>query len=271
MSQNQQDLANKKLTSITRQVIERYHAGWKNRDVDAIMAMFHDDIEYHDFSLNQTFYINDLPDYISSSLPSSQGEAITHIDDIRADGHTGFIQYEHIMQGASYRSSEAITVKDNKIIQINEYGVLVSNTPHNTTASNPSPDNPRLGLSAKQLANLAQDLHQYFQVSQPYLNHELNLQQVADATGYTRNQISYFLNRVLGQTFYQYVHQSRIDYLLQKIDELLSSNSSPLPPPDIHELAFSAGFNSVSVFYKHFKLITGVSPKAYLKQRSQII
>jgi AraC-like DNA-binding protein len=36
----------------------------------------------------------------------------------------------------------------------------------------------------------------------------------------------------------------------------------------IDELAFSAGFNSLSAFYKCFREHTGLTPKAYLKQNS---
>ncbi|MNZ46795.1 DNA-binding transcriptional regulator MelR [compost metagenome] len=36
----------------------------------------------------------------------------------------------------------------------------------------------------------------------------------------------------------------------------------------IDDLAFSAGFNSLSAFYKCFREHTGLTPKAYLKQIS---
>ncbi|NQD96341.1 AraC family transcriptional regulator, partial [Pseudomonas sp. CrR25] len=36
----------------------------------------------------------------------------------------------------------------------------------------------------------------------------------------------------------------------------------------IDELAFAAGFNSLSAFYSCFRRHTGLSPKAYLKQIS---
>ncbi|EJO91540.1 AraC family transcriptional regulator, partial [Ectopseudomonas mendocina DLHK] len=39
-------------------------------------------------------------------------------------------------------------------------------------------------------------------------------------------------------------------------------------PVRIDELAFAAGFNSLSAFYSCFRRHTGLSPKAYLKQLS---
>lgn len=242
----------------TLTTVQAYHQAWKCRDVQAILALFHSDIEYHDFSLNQVFNAVSLPAYIQANMPKLGQEALIHTDRIRVDGDTAFIQYELIMKGTSFRSSEAIKVADGKVIRIHEYGVLVSN--HHAGSTKPTSQN-KLGLSARQLATLSQDIQQYFNENKPFLNSELNLQTVADATGYSRNQISYLLNNVIGQSFYQFVHDARVNHLLSIIE-----SKDSLPPFD--QLAFDSGFNSTSVFYKHFKRVTGLSPKAYLKSRT---
>ncbi|HDV4130537.1 TPA: AraC family transcriptional regulator, partial [Pseudomonas aeruginosa] len=115
-------------------------------------------------------------------------------------------------------------------------------------------------LSAKQLSLLARDLEHYFQQAQPYLDPDLDLTQVANATGYTRNQISYLLNQVLGLSFYQYVNQTRLQHLLGQLSGEL--------PGRVDELAFAAGFNSLSAFYRCFRQHTGQSPREYLKRLS---
>jgi len=252
-----------KVTDHTLSIVTQYHQAWANRDVHAIMALYHPQVEYHDFSLNKVFLYSELNDYIHASLPKGENEAIHHIDRIRADGHTAFIQYEMLIRGASYRCSEAITVKDDKVFRINEYGVLVTHGKSGSSSAQTPSDN-RLGLSARQLAYMAKDLEGYFERSQPYLNPELTLQMVADTTGYTRNQISYFLNQVLGQTFYQYLHQLRIEALIQRLK--VSAEAAPSHTYDLDQLAFEAGFKSLSAFYKHFKHHTGMSPKAFIKQ-----
>lgn len=247
--------------SATLKVVLDYHMAWKNRDIIEIMALFHPEVQYTDFFVNRVMGIKDIPAYIQSCLPKQPGENLTHTDRIRVDGHTAFIQYKLIMKEASYRCSEAITVKEGLIYRIQEYGVLVSKElgggekPLEFDRSAIS----RLGLSAKELANLSQDLQQYFDQYKPFLNPELNLQQVADQTGYSRNQISYFLNKVAGQSFYQYVHQARIEHLLRQIRDGADKNN-------IDRLALDAGFNSMSAFYKYFKQYTGMSPKAYVKK-----
>ncbi len=81
---------------------------------------------------------------------------------------------------------------------------------------------------------------------------------MANATGYTRNQISYLLNQVLGLSFYQYVNQTRLQHLLGQLSGEL--------PGRVDELAFAAGFNSLSAFYRCFRQHTGQSPREYLKR-----
>jgi AraC-like DNA-binding protein len=157
----------------------------------------------------------------------------------------------------SFRTSEAITVRDGLIWRVNEYASLVHEQP--VQAARPSVS--RLGLSPQQLGHMANDLQQYFERKQPYLDPELDLQRVAKECGYSRNQISYLLNQVLGQSFYRYVNQARLHHLLAALDNALS-------PIRVDDLAFAAGFNSLSAFYSAFRQHTGQSPKAYVKQIS---
>jgi len=66
---------------------------------------------------------------------------------------------------------------------------------------------------------------------------------------------------VLGQSFYRYVNQARLQHLLAALEKAV-------PPIKIDDLAFAAGFNSLSAFYSAFRQHTGQSPKAYVKQIS---
>jgi AraC-like DNA-binding protein len=252
-------------TTRTRATVMRYHYSWKDRDLDAVMALYHPDVEYHDFFQQRCMGYAELRDYVRANLPRQPDEALEHSDRVRVDGHTAFIQYRislHGSQGLSaFRSSEAITVRDDLIWRVHEYATLMHQPSSSSAALSSRPALSRLGLSARQLGQMAQDVEQYMRRAQPYLDPQLNLQQVAAATGYSRNQVSHLLNQVLGQSFYRYVHQQRLQHLLQQLHEQPS-------PASIDTLAFSAGFNSLSAFYKCFRAHTGVSPKAYLKQIS---
>ena len=252
-------------TERTREVILRYHLSWKHRDLAAVLALYHPDIEYNDFFQQRCMRLAELRQYVTDNLPRRPGELLEHVDRIRIDGHTAFIQYRFALQGsgglASFRTGEAITVRDGLIWRINEYATLVHEVQPSGEGVMSRPATSRLGLSARQLSQLAQDLQDYFQWHKPFLDPELDLQQVAAATGYSRNQISHLLNQVLGQSFYRYVNQARLQHLL----EGLAAGSDA---GRIDALAFAAGFNSLSAFYKCFRERMGMTPKAYLKQIS---
>ncbi|QVW26006.1 helix-turn-helix domain-containing protein [Pseudomonas hormoni] len=252
-------------TQATSETVMRYHLRWKHRDLDGVMALYHPDVQYNDFFQNRVMGLDELREYVRSSMPRDPDEALEHSDRIRLDGDTAFIQYRITLRGGeglvSFRASEAITVRDGLIWRVNEYASLVHERPVSKTANNQRPAASRLGLSPRQLSFMAQDLQQYFQRQQPYLDPELDLQRVAKECGYTRNQISYLLNQVLGQSFYRYVNQARLQHLLAALD-------TATPPLRIDELAFAAGFNSLSAFYSCFRQHTGLSPKAYAKQIS---
>ncbi|KTC35857.1 MAG: helix-turn-helix domain-containing protein [Pseudomonas sp.] len=247
----------------TRRTILLYHQAWKQRDLEAVMRLYHPDVEYHDFSSHQVVRLPELRDFVQSSLPHLSGELLEHTDRIRIDGHTAFIQYRICLRGGndllSFRASEAITVLDGLVWRVNEYANLERAGEVASTVGRPALS--RLGLSTRQIGILAGDLEDYFQRQRPYLDPELNLQQVADATGYTRNQVSHLLNQVLGQSFYRYVNQARLKHLLNALEQDCDSAR-------VDGLAFAAGFNSISAFYKCFREHLGMTPKAYLKQFS---
>ncbi|MHC8407518.1 AraC family transcriptional regulator [Pseudomonas sp. TMB3-21] len=252
-------------TEATRDTVMRYHLRWKHRDLDGVMALYHPEVQYNDFFQDRVMGLNELREYVRSSMPRDPDEALEHSDRIRLDGNTAFIQYRITLRGGeglvSFRASEAITVRDGLIWRINEYASLVHEHHVGTSAAAKRPAVSRLGLSPRQLSFMADDLQQYFQRQQPYLDPALDLQRVAKESGYSRNQISYLLNQVLGQSFYRYVNQARLQHLLGALDKATT-------PVRIDDLAFAAGFNSLSAFYSCFRQHTGQSPKAYVKQIS---
>ncbi|UMZ14838.1 helix-turn-helix domain-containing protein [Pseudomonas sp. MPFS] len=252
-------------TEITGDTVMRYHLCWKLRDLEGVMALYHPQIQYNDFFQNRTLALADLREYVQASMPRAPDETLEHCDRIRLDGDTAFIQYQVTLRGSrglvSFRASEAITVRDGLIWRVNEYAALVREGASAQATGGPRPATSRLGLSPRQLGRMADDLDQYFQHQQPYLDPELDLQRVAGESGYSRNQISYLLNQVLGQSFYRYVNQARLQHVLAALEQAV-------PPVRVDELAFAAGFNSLSAFYNCFRQHTGQTPKAYARKIS---
>jgi AraC-like DNA-binding protein/ketosteroid isomerase-like protein len=249
----------------THALILRYHQAWQRRDIDTLLTLLDPQVEYNDFFQGRRIAPHELREYLLSSMPGQGDETQHYVDRLRVDGDTAFLQYQVTLRGTrglvSFQACEALTVRDGRVVRVNEHSLLVGQ--HNgeapQTASRVAPS--RLGLSARQLGVLAGDLLQYFQTRQPYLNPDLDMAQVAAATGYTRNQISFFLNQVLGCSFYQHINQLRLRHLLGQLENGASATK-------VDDLARAAGFRSLSTFYKCFREETGLAPKAYLEGRS---
>jgi AraC-like DNA-binding protein len=94
----------------------------------------------------------------------------------------------------------------------------------------------------------------------PFCDPALSLPQVAQATGYTRNQISFALNQVRGIGFFDYLNRMRVEHLLHYVQ----------PPATGGALAWAqaAGFRAASTFYAAFRAATGMSPAAWLRSRT---
>ncbi|MGE8064046.1 helix-turn-helix domain-containing protein [Pseudomonas sp. NPDC089569] len=249
----------------THALILRYHQAWRRRDIDTLLTLLDPQVEYNDFFQGRRIAPHELRDYLLSSMPAAGDETQHYVDRLRVDGDTAFLQYQVTLRGTqglvSFQACEALTVHAGKVVRVNEHSTLVGQQP--TIASTPSSRvaSSRLGLSARQLSLLASDLLQYFQDQQPYLNPDLDMAQVAAATGYTRNQISFFLNQVMGCSFYQHINQMRLRHLLGQLENVVTTTR-------IDELARAAGFRSLSTFYRCFREETGLSPKAYLERTS---
>lgn len=251
-------------SAVTHALVMRYHQAWRRHDIDALMTLFDPQVEYNDFFQGRCIAPAELRNYLLASMPAAGDESQVYTDRLRVDGDTAFLQYEVTLRGTqglvSFRASEALTVREGLIVRVNEHAALVGQRSAQAHEAPARIAVSRLGLSARQLSLLGGDIQQYFQQHQPYLNPDLDMPQVAAATGYTRNQISFFLNQVLGLSFYQYLNQLRLQHLLARLDGATSVTR-------IDELARAAGFRSLSTFYRCFREETGLSPKAYLEQR----
>jgi AraC-like DNA-binding protein len=240
----------------TLDVVNRYHLAWRERDLETILSCYHPDIHYHDFFQNTVFTQANIKQYIADSLTTAE---LVHIAPIRADGDTAFIEYTISLQEqkglALFRASEAISVKDGLVWRIHEYATLVPVDGEKVVPSNSSLS--RLGLSTRQVANMSQEVRDFLAKPAVLTQPQLNLQKLANDTGYSRNQLSFLFNQVFGARFLQFINEQRITWVLDQIQQDHDQT--------VESLGLAAGFNSASVFYKYFRQVTGQSPKAYIK------
>ncbi|WP_422106110.1 helix-turn-helix domain-containing protein [Winogradskyella sp.] len=93
-----------------------------------------------------------------------------------------------------------------------------------------------------------------------FIDTDYSLNKVAKKIGSNSAYVSQVVNEYWDKSFVQYTNELRINYILLKLneDEIYQKFT-------LLAIAESAGYKSLSSFNKHFKLITGVSPKQYLK------
>ncbi len=138
---------------------------------------------------------------------------------------------------------------------------LVAPPPGPPPSPAPKPEAPakyaRSGLSQEQINAHKQQLAQQMQAGQYYLQPNLTLAQLANATALSPTYLSQVINQGFGQNFYDFVNTFRI----KAAQQLLAS------PRHAHltvlAIALDCGFQSKSTFNKAFKKVTGTTPSAY--------
>ena len=100
-------------------------------------------------------------------------------------------------------------------------------------------------------------LLEFMEKERPYLDPDLTLVGLAGRLGVGRNQLSQVINTGLGDNFYNFINQYRIE----EVKRLIKQDSGK--KYTIMSLANDAGFNSKSTFNQIFKKLTGTTPSSY--------
>ncbi|HUR11882.1 MAG TPA: helix-turn-helix domain-containing protein, partial [Flavitalea sp.] len=92
-----------------------------------------------------------------------------------------------------------------------------------------------------------------------YLDTELTIDSLAEKINCSRHALSQVLNECMGQSFYDFVNQHRV----QQAKALLLDVSRK--DHKISSIAYDSGFNSLSTFNEVFKKLTGCPPSQFLR------
>lgn len=109
---------------------------------------------------------------------------------------------------------------------------------------------------AQKILNL---LESQMKQQQLFLNHDLNLHQVATIIQISRHLISQSLNSLLNKSFHQYVNELRIAYAIN----LLKTKSET---DNLKTIMYASGFNNRASFNNNFKKVMGMTASEYLKK-----
>ena len=115
------------------------------------------------------------------------------------------------------------------------------------------------GLKKQEAKAYIETLVDYIEIEKPYLQSRLSIKDIATALNIPQNHLSQIINEHLGQTFYNFVNQHRVEEFKRRIAQPQYKNYTLI------SIALDCGFNSKSSFNRIFKKLEGLTPSAYVK------
>ena len=119
----------------------------------------------------------------------------------------------------------------------------------------------RKGVGGETLEQIEQLLKEHCVAPQLYLQHDLTLQQLAQAIGTNRYYLSQYFSRQ-GITYNTYINNLRINHFISRYQE----NAAAQQPVGAQQLAQECGFRSYSTFGRAFMLRMGQSVTAWMRE-----
>lgn len=117
----------------------------------------------------------------------------------------------------------------------------------------------RSGMTDSVRSEIGVRLERQMTYNHDFLDPNLKLSELAHRLGTSQQLLSQYLNEVLCQSFYDYLHELRLKEF-QRLVKDLRHRDKPLL-----ELAYSSGFNSKTTFNSVFKKRWDVTPTVWKK------
>lgn len=114
----------------------------------------------------------------------------------------------------------------------------------------------------KELEVISQHLDALMKSHQLFLDPGINLDLLAEKSGFKKHDVSFALNKIDGLNFFDYINTHRINHFKSKIKELEHENKTILG------IAFDSGFNSKTTFNTSFKKFENMTPKEFIKSHT---
>ena len=257
------------MQEVTLRVVTEHNTRWGQADLAGLCALYHPDIVFTDHYAGQRYVGEAVKAHVEGILKRSQLDSLQYTDRVRVDDDTATLRYRETIRSSTgdallaVSSCDMVRVVDGLIVAIDEYAIpeakasLVGNRKRHAGNTQGTGAIGKIGLSAREIGFLLADLDGWMRATLPFRDPALSLPQVAQSTGYTRNQVSFALNQVRGVSFFDYVNRKRVKHLLNNV----------APPASGGALGWAeaAGFRSASTFYSAFRTATGMSPAAWLQ------
>lgn len=107
-------------------------------------------------------------------------------------------------------------------------------------------------------------LEDAMKIHQPFLNPNFQILDLANLVGTPVHQCSQIINNTIGKNFRDWTNQYRIAHFIESYP--VKKNMVT-----IESMANDSGFKSISTFYNAFKKETGLMPKQYFKEQTELL
>ena len=122
------------------------------------------------------------------------------------------------------------------------------------------PKYQKSGLTENAELNLKKKIEELMQNEQFFINADFRLNDLAEAVGSSRHNVSLVINKYYNKNYFNFVNAYRIDYVKKMLHDPKYMKHT------IIELAYEAGFNNKVSFNKAFKKQVGMTPTEYRKK-----
>jgi AraC-like DNA-binding protein len=122
----------------------------------------------------------------------------------------------------------------------------------------------RSGLKETQAEKYLAKLISYMEEKKPYLDRNLSIQNLSDATGISRHHITQVLNEKHKKNFFTFINEYRVGEVIGRFKDPKNNNFTILA------IAYDAGFNSKTTFNSIFKSQTGMTPSEFREKSTGI-
>jgi AraC-like DNA-binding protein len=122
----------------------------------------------------------------------------------------------------------------------------------------------RSGLKDKQAEEYLKKLISYVEEKKPYLDRDLSIQDLSDATDISRHHITQILNEKHKKNFFSFINEYRVREVIARFEDQKNNNYTILA------IAYDSGFNSKTTFNSIFKSQTGMTPSEFREKSTGI-
>jgi len=112
-----------------------------------------------------------------------------------------------------------------------------------------------ISLASEPVGQDLEKINKIFAYSEAHYKEPISLAQISTYVNFTETSFCRYFKSQTGKSYFQYLNEVRIANACRILLEE--------PSRDIEEVCFACGFNNPSNFYKQFKKIVRLTPKAY--------